>query len=373
MTYQVSAAGLALIQQHEGYRAEPAQLPDGNWVVGHGHVRAGDAGAAVNAEEAAALLQQDLAPIEQMVNARVSAALTQSQFDALVSFALSVGVQAFEQSQVLRRVNAGEFVAAACAMDAWRKSDVGGELVIADVLVRRRAAEKALFLQDVAIEASPSAFMRAKIDYAASVLGAPIAYAPAPAVGSIPVAQPQPEPTQRLAEILKSEPATEALLLTQPVVDDVQDDGEIVTAHAKPVSRPLDGVREATRRAYTAQQNEAPKQTFSFFGLFKREPANPVVNVPQDVTADRRIRAMREQAQNGVEPREYGVTIEMAGLTALVVFGLGLLALGASLALSAQSDVVDVIGGAAVAGPGLLAAAIGAYGLWRGVPKTVQA
>jgi hypothetical protein len=38
--------------------------------------------------------------------------------------------------------------------------------------------------------------MRAKLDYAASVLGAPISYAAAPAVGSIPVVAPQPEPTQ---------------------------------------------------------------------------------------------------------------------------------------------------------------------------------
>jgi GH24 family phage-related lysozyme (muramidase) len=366
MTYTVSAAGLALIQQHEGYRAEPAQLPDGNWVVGHGHVRVGEAGERVSFEEAASLLVQDLAPIEALVNARVSQPVTQSQFDALVSFALSIGAEAFEQSQVLRRVNAGEFVAAACAMEAWRKTDAGGESIVVDALVRRRAAEKALFLQDVAIEASPSAFMRAKLDYAASILGAPIQYAPAPVVGAIPVTAPQIEPTQRLAEILKSEPATEALLLTQPLAEDVQEDeGEIVTAHAKPVARPLDAVREATRRAYAEEHGQGSSNGFPLFNLFKREASNAGAPADADVKADRRIRDTREG--------DRGVSIEIAGLAALVVFGIGLSALGAMLALNEESDVVDVVGGAAVAGPGLLAAAIGAYGLWRGVPKMAHA
>ena len=102
--------------------------------------------------------------------------------------------------------------AAACAIDAWRKADIGGETVIVDSLVRRRAAEKALFLRDMAHEAAPSVYMRAKLDYAASVLGAPVKYSPAPDVKAAPAPAPQVEPAQRLTEILNSEPATEALL-----------------------------------------------------------------------------------------------------------------------------------------------------------------
>lgn len=369
MTNAISAAGLALIQLYEGYRAAPAQLPDGDWVVGHGHVRVGEAGAEVSREEAAALLALDVAPIEQVVNTRVTTPLTQLQFDALVSFAFSVGAEAFEQSQVLRRVNAGEFVAAACAMDAWRKSDVGGELMVVDVLVRRRATEKALFLQDLAVEGSPSAFLRAKLDYAASVLGAPIAYAPPPAVGSIPVAPPQPEPAERLTEILKSEPATETLLLTQEIANDVEsDEGEIVTAHAKPVARSLDGVREATRRAYAAQQNAEPKKTSLSF--FKREDGAPVLSAEPEIKADRRIRELRTKPEEA--PRfELPVSFENAGLVVLTVFGLVLVAVGALLALNGQG--IDVFAGAAVSGPGLLATGIGAYGLFRGVPNNVSA
>jgi hypothetical protein len=124
-------------------------------------------------------------------------------------------------------------------MDAWRKSDVGGELVIVDSLVRRRTAEKALFLKELPQVAAPSVFVRPQLDHAASILGAPVNYTPVPEVGSIAPTPAKPEPAQRLTEILKNEPATEALLLTQVVANDpvAEEETEITTAHAKPVSR----------------------------------------------------------------------------------------------------------------------------------------
>jgi len=369
MTYSVSAEGLALIQRHEGFRAEPAQLPDGNWVVGFSHVRVGEPGAPLNHAEAAALLTIDVAPTERLVNARVTQSLTQSQFDALVSFAFSVGGEAFEQSQVLRRVNAGDFVAAACAMDAWRKSDVGGELEVVDTLIGRRAAEKALFLKDMAIESAPSVFVRAKLDHAASILGAPVKYAAAPAVGSVPVAQPKAEPVVRLVEILKSEPQTEALLLTQVVADDVVEDDEIVTAHAKPVARSLDDVREATRRSYAASQaEEGAKVRFSWL---KRARSNKIEIAMPKPNVDRRLRKQRRQSFFNVANIDFGGPFENAGLVALLVFGFALLALGGSLLFGGSGEVIEMIAGAAVAAPGLAAVLMAIFGLRR--PQSAQA
>lgn len=249
MTNVISADGLALIQALEGFQAEPKQLPTGGWVVGYNHVRADEPGESVNENDAATQLTNDLAAFESLVNALVTQPLTQAQFDALVSFAFSVGADAFGQSQVLRRVNAGDYIAAACAMDAWRKSDVSGELVIVDTLVCRRAAEKALFLEEHS-KAAPSVFVRAQLDHAASILGAPVAYEPLPAVGTIAPPPPKPALTERLTEILRSEPATEVLLLTQVVADDgaFADDDEITTAHAKPVARYDFEPRVAPRR-----------------------------------------------------------------------------------------------------------------------------
>jgi len=338
MTNAISANGLALIQEFEGFRAEPGQLPDGNWVVGYGHIRAGEPGACVNQDEAAALLSIDLAPLEALVNEKTTQPLTQTQFDALVSFAFSIGAHAFATSQVLRRVNAGEFVAAACAMDAWRKTEIAGESEVVDVLVRRRAAEKAMFLKDVRIEAAPSAFIRAKIDHAASILGAPVRYAAVPMVGSIPVAPAKPEATARLVEIMKSEPATEALLLTQVVEAPADDNAdEIVTAHAKPVARKM-------------EINALP------------------------VERDRRLHKMRTQGEKaplfklpkfslprlGMKPSQ---TLEVLGLGALFLLGLALTAAGGSMFFDGPVDGVTLAGASALTAPGLTASFIAGVGL----------
>jgi GH24 family phage-related lysozyme (muramidase) len=359
MTNAISANGLALIRHYEGFRAKPTRLPDGNWLVGYSHVRIGEPGGPLKKKEAADLLALDVAAYEKLVNTRVTQPLNQAQFDALVSFAFSVGAEAFDQSQVLRRVNAGEFVAAACAMDAWRKADIDGESVVIDSFVRRRATEKALFLRDMPHDATSSACMRAKLDFAASVLGAPVHYAPAPElrdapdVTLAPEAAPRVEPAQRLTEILKSEPATAAVLLTQVVAEDVmEDEGEIVTAHAKPVARPLDRVREATRRAYeAAEANRWQKKILPFFK-----------------------RAMREQGGEARMPApDWGPASGNAGLIALLVFGIGLIAWGGSLLFDGEGDLISIGAAAALVTPGLAATMMAAIGVWRGQMKPARA
>lgn len=319
--HAISPAGLALIQDYEGFRAEPAQLPDGNWVVGHGHVRVGEPGAAVTREAAAGLLALDLAEAERVVNKEIAAAITQSQFDALVSFAFSVGLDAFANSDVLRRTNSGDFVAAACAMDAWRKSDVSGELEIIGALIARRAAEKALYLKHCAHDASPSVFMRAKIDHAAAILGAPVKYAAAPAVGSIPVARPKPEPGQILTAILKSEPATATLLLARvATAEEIAADEEIATAHAKPVARTLERSRDGAERV--AQQPKAARADF-------------------------------------------GNSADTISLAALSLFGVGLVGLGGEILFGGPRDAVDVMVASALFIPGLTALTLAGFAIKR--------
>lgn len=346
MTNAISAQGLALIQELEGFQAEPKQLPTGGWVVGYSHVRATEPGDAVNENDAVELLTSDLSAFENLVNTLVTQPLTQTQFDALVSFAFSVGAEAFGRSQVLRRINAGDYVAAACAMDAWRKSEVSGELVIIDALVRRRTTEKALFLKELPRVSAPSVFVRPQLDHAASILGAPVTYAATPEVGSIAPAQPKPEPTERLTEILKSEPATEALLLTQVVPQEAsEEDGEIYTAHAKPVARYDFEPRIAPRRS---EQPKAQKQ--SWFSL-------PKPTLPAGV--DQRIHNVRKAAQVKLP------SLENLGLAALMLFGLGLLATAVSLLMSNTGDVAEYAGAAALGTPGLAAVLMSAFALWR--------
>ena len=140
MPHAVSPEGLALLKRLEGFRAAPLALADGRWLNGYGHAQANEPTESITEAAAEAALRADIAPVEAALAERLLAPCTQPQFDALVSFAFSIGMEAFAKSDVLRRFNAGEPIAAACAMDAWRKSRVSGEPAVLDALVRRRAA-----------------------------------------------------------------------------------------------------------------------------------------------------------------------------------------------------------------------------------------
>lgn len=164
--HRVSRAAIELIKRFEGYRRTAAQLPDGRWTIGYGHTLTAREGAEVTESDAEALLIYDLIAVQHAVNENVYAPITQNQFDALCSFAFNVGLDNFRRSQVLKRLNAGAAVQAACAMELWRKADFEGERIVVDALVRRRAAEKALFLTPAgdAWVAAPSPILRPAID-----------------------------------------------------------------------------------------------------------------------------------------------------------------------------------------------------------------
>ncbi len=99
------------------------------------------------------------------------APLHQNEFDALVSLAWNIGEEAFRHSDVLKYVNSGEMLAAAESFAAWRKARIDGHLIVLDALVRRRAAEKNLFLSHPAgAPAAPSLVVRPVLDSAASVM-----------------------------------------------------------------------------------------------------------------------------------------------------------------------------------------------------------
>ena len=144
--HQVSRAAIELIKRFEGYRRQAAQLPDGRWTIGYGHTLTAREGADVSESDAEALLVYDLIAVQHAVNENTLAPIGQNQFDALCSFAFNIGLDNFRRSQVLKRLNAGAHVQAACAMELWRRAEVGGERIVVDALVRRRSAEKALFL-----------------------------------------------------------------------------------------------------------------------------------------------------------------------------------------------------------------------------------
>jgi lysozyme len=163
--HQVSRAAIELIKRFEGYRPVAARLPDGRWTIGYGHTHTARPGAQVSEQDAEALLLYDLISISHGVDEAVYATLTQNQFDALCAFAFNLGLETFRRSAVLRRVNEGASIEAAFAMELWRKAEFEGETIVVDALVRRRAAEKLLFLTPTgAWTPAPSALLRPLLD-----------------------------------------------------------------------------------------------------------------------------------------------------------------------------------------------------------------
>jgi len=164
--HQVSRTAIELIKRFEGYRRKAAQLPDGRWTIGYGHTLTAREGAEVSESDAEALLLYDLIGVAHTVSELTYADLTQNQFDALCAFAIAIGLDAFRGCDVLKRVNEGAFTQAAFAMELWRKAEFEGERIVIDALVRRRAAEKMLFLTPAndAWRAAPSAVLRPLLD-----------------------------------------------------------------------------------------------------------------------------------------------------------------------------------------------------------------
>lgn len=145
MTRMVNDAGVALVREFEGCRLDAYRCPAGIPTIGYGatgpDIRMG---MKWTQEEADERLAEDLARFAEGVERLVLVDLTDNQFAALVSFAYNVGLGALAGSTLLRELNAGDYEGAADQFPRWSK---GGGRVLPG-LVRRRAAERDLFLSD---------------------------------------------------------------------------------------------------------------------------------------------------------------------------------------------------------------------------------
>jgi len=114
---KTSAAGIARIRGYEDCVLTIYKDQAGLDTIGVGHLitaedRAVPAlmalfGAGLTQAQADALLALDLVPAENAVKDLVTAAITQDQFDSLVSFIFNIGVFGFSASSLLRAINAG--------------------------------------------------------------------------------------------------------------------------------------------------------------------------------------------------------------------------------------------------------------------------
>lgn len=139
-----SDRAIELVKSFEGLRLQAYPDPGTGgkpWTIGYGHTDGVHQGQRITEVQAVALLAQDLARAAADVRRLVTASLTQSQFDALVSFVFNVGAAAFAGSTLLRKVNGRDMQGAAAEFGRWVYA--GGEVMPG--LVRRRLAESKLF------------------------------------------------------------------------------------------------------------------------------------------------------------------------------------------------------------------------------------
>lgn len=139
---KTSQKGIDLIKKFEGCALRAYKCPAGVYTIGYGHTNNVRPDDVITQKEAEDLLKIDLVRFENAVNAAVRIALTQNRFDALVSFTYNVGINALQTSTLLKKINKGDYTGAAGQFLLWNKA---GTKVL-EGLVRRRAAEKDLFL-----------------------------------------------------------------------------------------------------------------------------------------------------------------------------------------------------------------------------------
>jgi len=156
---KINRATIDLVKQFEGLELKAYRDPIGVWTIGYGYserasfgpgVKEGDVWTEGMAED---MLREGLQRYGDDVLKYCEYTPTENQFGAMTSLAYNIGVGAFAKSTCLKRFNARDIVGAAEALTWFNKA--GGKKL--NGLVRRRAAEKVLFLTDTAAEVTPQA------------------------------------------------------------------------------------------------------------------------------------------------------------------------------------------------------------------------
>ena len=149
----VNQAGVELIKKFEGFNSKPYLCPAGKWTIGYGATFYADGKAVTQRDkpiteaEATVLLIALLGQFAAKLKPLIKQNLNDNQFSALVSFAYNVGVGNFQSSTLLKLINAAKFDQAANEFLKWSKARVNGVLQPLPGLVKRRAAERSLFIK----------------------------------------------------------------------------------------------------------------------------------------------------------------------------------------------------------------------------------
>jgi lysozyme len=148
-----------------GFEGKKTLLPDGRyksyldtlahpnvWTIWAGLTKGVGKDTVWTVEECERHFRRELTLYEDAIERLVKVPLNQNQFDALTSFVYNCGIGALQKSTLLKVLNAGKYAEVPGQLARWNKA--GGK--VWKGLVRRRAAEGALFMEPMAIGARPA-------------------------------------------------------------------------------------------------------------------------------------------------------------------------------------------------------------------------
>jgi len=147
---KINQDGIDLIKRFEGLRLTSYKDPVGIWTIGYGTTSRAGIGVEVGPNMSITEYQAEkyLRDAVDRFGAKIIQGFTHkptsNQYSAMLSLAYNIGAGAFLKSTCLKRFNAGDIDGAADALTWFNKA--GGKVL--NGLVRRRAAERELFLAD---------------------------------------------------------------------------------------------------------------------------------------------------------------------------------------------------------------------------------
>lgn len=156
---QLSKRGADMMKRYEGFSSAPYVDMVGVSTIGYGNTYYPDRRKVKMTDKhltepqaaqlAMDIVNLDFAPAVNKIfkDEIASGALNQNMFDALVSLAYNIGVNALAKSNsVTGNIKKGDYKSAANGFLLWDKGRVGGKLQAINGLTRRRREERDLFL-----------------------------------------------------------------------------------------------------------------------------------------------------------------------------------------------------------------------------------
>lgn len=148
---KTSKRALQFIKDHEGLRLKSYKDAVGVWTIGYGHTSDSfftvEKGQTITNAKANELLEHDVLEAEAGIDKVLKEPLPNgNMYGAVVSLVFNIGIGAFGQSTLLRKLNKKDYTGAANEFGKWVKGTVKGKKKTLPGLVRRRAEEKALFM-----------------------------------------------------------------------------------------------------------------------------------------------------------------------------------------------------------------------------------